>query len=225
VDLAIWMPFERALQRLKRSTGVQISEATARRHTYTMGSAAQAVQHAQASKPSSPSGQGEVTDRMIVSTDGAMVSLLKGVWAEVKTVAIGKVEPDQSEEGVHSTHISYFSRMADAQTFSEQASSELLRRGVDQAAEVCAVMDGAEWIDGFLDWQCKDALRILDFAHAAEYVSQIGQLAQAAGAVLPATWLQKQLHDLKHEGPTTVLRRASEDGETSTLTWKRLAKK
>jgi hypothetical protein len=205
VDLAIWMPFERALQRLKRSTGVQISEATARRHTYTMGAAAQAVQNAEASKPSSPSGQAEARDKMIVSTDGAMVSLLKGVWAEVKTVAIGKVEPDQSEEGVHSTHISYFSRMADAQTFTEQASCELLRRGVDQASEVCAVMDGAEWIDGFLDWQCKDALRILDFAHAAEYVSQIGQLAQAAGAVLPANWLQKQLHELKHEGPTTVL--------------------
>ena len=205
VDLAIWMPFERALQRLKRSTGVQISEATARRHTYTIGSAAQAVQNAEASKPPSPSGQAEPTDKMIVSTDGAMVSLLKGVWAEVKTVAIGKVEPDHSEEGVHSTQISYFSRMADAPTFTEQASSELLRRGVDQASEVCAVMDGAEWINGFLDWQCKDALRILDFAHAAEYVSESGQLAQAAGAVLPANWLQTQLHELKHEGPNTVL--------------------
>ena len=85
-----------------------------------------------------------------------------------KTVAIGKVEPDQAEECVHSTQISYFSRMADAQTFTEQASSELLRRGVDQASEVCAVMDGAEWIAGFVDWQCQDALRMLDLAHAAE---------------------------------------------------------
>jgi len=163
------------------------------------------VKNAEASNPPSPWGQAEPTDKMIVSTDGAMVSLLKGVWAEVKTVAIGKEEPEHSEEGVHSTQISYFSRMADAPTFTEQASSELLRRGVDQASEVCAVMDGAEWINGFLDWQCKDALRILDFAHAAEYVSESGQLAQAAGAVLPANWLQTQLHELKHEGPNTVL--------------------
>lgn len=205
VDLAIWMPFERALQRLKRFTGVQISEATARRHTYTMGSAAQALQNAEANEPLGPAGQAEASEKMIVSTDGAMVPLLKGVWAEVKTVAIGNVEPDQAEEGVHSTHISYFSRMADAQTFSEQASGELMRRRVDQAAQVCAVMDGAEWIDGFVDWQCQDALRILDFAHAAEYVSDIGQLAQAAGAVLPASWFPTQLHELKHEGPDRVL--------------------
>lgn len=205
VDLAIWMPFERALQRLKRFSGVQISEATVRRHTYSMGAAAQAMQDAEASQPLSPSGQGEASDKMLVSPDGAMVSLLRGVWAEVKTVAIGKVEPEPSEEGVHSTHISYFSRMADAQTFTEQASGELLRRGVDQAAQVCAVMDGAEWIDGFVDWQCQDAVRILDFAHAAEYVTEIGQLAQAAGTVLPADWLQTQLHELKHEGPTTIL--------------------
>jgi hypothetical protein len=66
-------------------------------------------------------------------------------------------------------------------------------------------MDGAEWIDGFVDWQRPDALRILDFAHAAEYVSEIGQRAQAAGTLLADNWLQTQLHTLKHVGPAAVL--------------------
>jgi hypothetical protein len=50
-----------------------------------------------------------------------------------------------------------------------------------------------------------DAVRILDFAHAAGYVSQIGQAVQAAGSALAPTWLTKHLHALKHEGPAQVL--------------------
>ena len=195
------MPFGRAVQMLKRYTGVGLSEATVRRHTYEVGKATVAVQNRQESQPS----EGEPAGKLIVSPDGAMVSLLHGVWAEVKTVAVGEVEPATSGESVHSTKLSYFSRMLDVETFTEQATGELQRRGVDQPCEVCAVMDGAEWIDGFLDWQCTDALRILDFAHAAEDVSAIGQLAQAAGAAFPHDWLTKQLHELKHQGPQAVL--------------------
>ena len=44
---------------------------------------------------------------------------------------------------------------------------ETERRGVCQAKEVCAVQDGAEWIQGFVDLYRPDAVRILDFAHAA----------------------------------------------------------
>jgi len=164
VHVATWMPFGRAVQMLQRYTGVQMSEATVRRHTYEVGKAAMAVQTTQESQPS----EAEPTSKLIVSPDGAMVSLLKGVWAEVKTVAVGEVEPAKSGESVHSTKLSSFSRMLEVETLTEQATGELQRRGVDQASEVCAVMDGAEWIDGFLDWQCTDALRILDFAHAAE---------------------------------------------------------
>lgn len=206
VHLATWMPFERAVQMFKRFTGVQISEATARRHTYHMGKAALAVQNAQAESPSPAlTSAPDPQEKLIVSPDGAMVPLVGGQWAEVKTVVVGKVERARPDEPVHSTQLSYFSRMLTAQTFTEQASGELLRRGVDRGKQVCAVMDGAEWIDGFLDYQCPDAVRILDFAHAAEYVSDIGQLAQAAGSVLPSDWLAKLLHELKHQGPQAVL--------------------
>jgi hypothetical protein len=204
VHLATWMPFERAVQMLKRFTGVQISEATARRRTYQIGQATQEVQNAQTSAGVASSAESQ--GKLIVSPDGAMVPLLHGQWAEVKTVVVGEVQPPGPDEQIHSTQLSYFSRMSDAQTFTEQASGELVRRGVDQARPVCAVMDGAEWIDGFVDWQCKDAIRILDFAHAAEYVSEIGQLAQAAGSVLPQNWLADLLHELKQKGPSEVLR-------------------
>ncbi|HEY1348522.1 MAG TPA: hypothetical protein VGF67_02710 [Ktedonobacteraceae bacterium] len=167
-----------------------------------MGEAVEAVQQAptQESRP-----VGVVPARLIVSPDGAMVPLGGGEWAEVKTVVVGEEVVEEREQEPHRIHLSYFSRLANAQTFTEQASGEWLRRGVDQAKQVCAVMDGAEWIDGFLDWQCPNTWRVLDFAHAAEYVNAIGQLAQADGSLLPPHWVSKQLPELKRQGPCTLL--------------------
>ena len=197
------MPFARAVTMLGRLTGVQISEATAQRHSYQIG----AVQEVLQQVAPVPADQFSIpAAKEIISVDGAMVPLLKGKWAEVKTVVVGEIEAGKPGETAHSYHLSYFSRMQEATTFTEQASAELLRRGVDRAKQVCAVMDGAEWIDGFVDGQRPDALRILDFAHAAEYVSEIGQLAQGAGIPLTDNWLQTQLHTLKHDGPAAVLR-------------------
>jgi hypothetical protein len=68
------------------------------------------------------------------------------------------------------------------------------------------VQDGAEWLQGLVDYHRADAVRILDFAHAAEYVNEIGQAVRAAGGRLPAKWLESVLHRLKHQGPARVLK-------------------
>lgn len=113
----------------------------------------------------------------------------------------------QTKQGEpHCEKLSYFARLADAQTFADLASFEMRRRRVDQAKEVVALNDGAEWIVGFVQGHRADALRILDFAHAAQYIAEIGTLAQSAAVTLPPTWLAEQLHDLKHEGATEVLK-------------------
>jgi hypothetical protein len=54
-----------------------------------------------------------------------------------------------------------------------------------------------------------DALRILDFAHAACYLSEIADKVRDGGGHLPAKWLDGVLHRLKHEGPAQVLRHVS----------------
>jgi hypothetical protein len=58
---------------------------------------------------------------------------------------------------------------------------ETVRRGVTEAKQVCAVMDGAEWIDGLVDLHRPDALRILDFPHAAQAVGTIGKAGRRGG--------------------------------------------
>ena len=199
--LATWMPFAHAAQMLAALTGVQVSEATTRRQTYGAGAAYEAVQAAQALTSEHP-GDCSPAAKLVMSADGAMVPLVHGQWAEVKTLVIGEVAVGQEAGEAQCQRLSYFSRMSEASVFAEQASVESARRGVMEAQQVCAVMDGAEWIDGLVDLQRPDALRILDFPHAAQAVSAIGQEADVPEM---ACWLATRLHELKHEGPVAVL--------------------
>src|SRR5205823_1816716 len=114
---------------------------------------------------------------------------------------IGEVTRNKRGE-VCTQHISYFSRLCEAASFEEAALVETHRRGLERAAQVCAVQDGAQWLQGLVDYHRRDAVRILDFAHAAEYVNEIGQAVQAAGGRLPARWLEGVLH--RRNPPRTI---------------------
>jgi hypothetical protein len=101
--------------------------------------------------------------------------------------------------------LSYFSRLTDAETFQQLTLGELYQRGVETAGQVAAVCDGAEWIQGFIDYHCPEAIRILDFAHAAERVCQIGEAVLGAGHASLAAWQTRQLHQLKQHGPADLV--------------------
>src|SRR5260370_18259218 len=150
--------------------------------------------------------------RIAVGGDGGWGPLVKGEWAEVGTLAIGKVKRSggsgrKSEIRTHD--LSYFSRMSSAERFIELAEVETRRRKLVQAPEVCAVMDGAGWLQGLLDVHRPDAVRILDFPHAAEHISLLLQALQQAGMRLPADCLSRLLQHLKHRGPRALLRLAN----------------
>src|SRR5437763_4390725 len=205
VRLATWMPYESARELLQDLVGIQVSKATARRATLQTGEAALAVAEAEVERlkqevPQAPAG----AEKQAMSGDGAMVHLVGGEWAEVKTLAIGQVTRNRRGE-VCTQHLSYCSRLCDATSFEEATLPETHRRGLERASEVCAVQDGAQWLQGLVDYHRADAVRILDFAHAAEYINEIGQAVQAAGGRLPARWLEGVLHRLKHQGPPRVL--------------------
>src|SRR6266705_5241106 len=209
VRLASWMPFEQARELLQELLGMQVSKATAHRATRQTGEAALAVCEAEEERLKQEVPQAPVeADKQAMSGDGAFVHLVGGEWVEVKTLVLGEVTRTKRGE-VCTQHLSYFSRLSEAECFAEAALVETHRRGVERAAEVCAVQDGAEWLQGLVDYHRADAERILDFAHAAEYIHEIGQAVQAAGGKLPAKWFEGVLHRLKHQGPERVLRHLS----------------
>jgi hypothetical protein len=216
VHLASWMPFERAAQMLHALLGVQVSEATVRRWTEQAGAHYEAVQTAQSQEPDPEETAAPVPLKQAISTDGAYVPLVSGDWAEARTLAIGQAETHMSakgEEQIKVSQVSYFSRMTDADTFEQLAEGEIRRRGVREAQAICAVTDGAVWLQEFIDLHRPDAVRIVDFPHAAEYVSGIGERVRASGRHLPRNWLEGVLHRLKHEGLDRVLLHLSRLGQ------------
>jgi hypothetical protein len=208
VHLAVWMPFERARELLEEVLGIQVSEPTVRRGTERAGACYEAHQTAQSQQEMPGSPQVSYEEKQVFSTDGAYVPLVGGEWAEVRTVAIGEVtnESTRPSDRVHTRHVSYFSRLCDAETFGDLAEVEMRRRAVSQAQAVCAVTDGAPWIQGFIDLHRSDAVRILDFPHAAEHLGLLVEALEQAGVKMPERAVERSLHVLKHRGPTLLLR-------------------
>lgn len=209
--LGTWVPFERLPELMRFFTNASLSASTIQRLTETAGAAYEAVQTAAVVRlerecPAAPAGPAVQQ----VSVDGAMVPLRgKSEWAEVKTLAIGTAQPPvlttEGELAVHVGELSYFSRMTDHQTFTRLATVETHRRGTETADTVCGVVDGADWCQSFLDTHRPDAVRILDFSHAAGYLAQIAQAAFGPGTAATTTWLETQRHRLKYAAPATVL--------------------
>lgn len=210
VRLGTWMPFAQAAEALAFFTGAQASEPTVRRVTERSGAAYVAVQTAavetiEQTLPPAPVGP----PVQLLSVDGAMVPLVHKEWAEVKTLALGTVGAPVLEQGewvVHTGELTYFSRLADAERFGRLALVETHRRGTETAHTVCAVSDGAAWIQGFVDLHRPDAVRILDFPHALGYVAQAGRAVYGEGTPAFTLWFATQRQTLKQGDPAAVLR-------------------
>jgi hypothetical protein len=100
VHLGTWMPFGRAVKELQHFRGVDVSRPTAERSTEAAGAAYVAWQTVEVERlekelPSPPAGP----ERQFLSVDGAMVPLVGGNWAEVKTLALGEVLPPVDIKG------------------------------------------------------------------------------------------------------------------------------
>jgi hypothetical protein len=210
VRLSTHIPsFAKAARELAWFTGAAVHADTARQRTETAGSLLVAYETAQAARILREHPAPACTpDTLLMSVDGAMVPLVHGQWTEVRTLAVGEVQPPVASPAgpvVHTTSLSYFSRRSDSATFGDLATLELHRRGIEGARRVGAVVDGAVWCQSFVDLHYPEAVRILDFAHAAEYLTAIAQTTGADGPLLSPLQLAELRHALKHDGPAAVM--------------------
>jgi hypothetical protein len=218
VNFSVNQSFEKATRMMLYHHGVQVSASTSRRQTEDLGVSAECVQNKEAkakllqkSSDSERGGKKRKAVRLVVSNDGAHISLRGNVWGEVKTMALGEVEENKCRskhrpnQEVKLVNISYFSRMTDSDTFIELITGELDRRGFFDADLVAAIQDGAEWIQSLIAAIRAGIIRILDFYHAGQYLNDIAVLAGQAGLQLAEKWKEEQLHELKHAGPKKVL--------------------
>ena len=212
VHLACFMPFDKVAEMMEELLSVQTTEETVRRLTEQAGSWMEAWQTAEVEvEDLSESERERPLQRCVFSSDGAMVSLVHKQWAEVRTVAIGEPQEKRTASGeieIHVGKLSYFSRLADAATFTRLAGVEMRRRRVREAKKASAIMDGADWCQMFTDKHRPDAVRILDFPHGGEHINDLLEALEKAKVHFPPHTLERCLHILKHRGPRPLLRMA-----------------
>jgi hypothetical protein len=200
------MSYREAHQELELLWKVKVSKGCLRDVTMRHGRVAdllieEKAAHLEATAPT-PTAQPE---QMVMCTDGAMVQLTSGEWREVKTVTFGEFRPHwdikQRKVVTKTGHISYFSRVETAEAFSHSALVEWHRRGGENAHTVVAVQDGALWIQSFIDYHCPQAVRVIDFAHAQEYVATVGRAIHGAETEAFQQWYTRMSRQLGRQPP------------------------
>jgi hypothetical protein len=205
VRLGTWMPFAKGAELLAYFTGTKVSASSVRRWSERAGQDLVAWEQAECERierelPEAPAASGP----MMASSDGAMVPVVGGEWVEVKTLAVGQVVERDGEARAEA--MSYFSRHAEAEVFIRQALVETHRRGLERAEAVCAVCDGAQWNQSLIDYHLPDAVRILDFGHASEAITEAGAAAWGEGAPETEPWARRQRARLRSGEADGVLR-------------------
>jgi len=207
VHLAAELPFARAAALLADFTQVVVHESTVRRQAEAAGERYVAAQTAEVrtlehTLPPAP----PAPLRLVLESDGAMVPLRGGEWAEVRTLAIGTQPlPPPGQPLPPTGALSYFSRLTDAASFERLSLVEVQRRGVENAAAVAALADGAEWIQSLWAYHCPHAVRILDLPHVIEHLGAIAGSVWGEGSRAAADWVAVEVRVLKQQGPGWLL--------------------
>lgn len=139
--------------------------------------------------------------RLYGSIDGVMVPT-QAEWRELKTLCWYEVSPSSTRqwpsrfkhrigelEGLKATAIRYHCDLQEAERFSSLLWATGCHYLADRAEELVFVCDGAKWIWRLVEENFPQAVQILDWYHAVEYLTPVAQ------ALFPASDQQKDWLD------------------------------
>lgn len=207
---------------LLRMTGLKLSESTVQRASEAAGKRAADAQHAGGSFGSPTpwkwhkDAEGKTVGSLSVDATGVGQQGPGGKRAEGKMAYIGMVYnpvPESRErwsDPAAKTRPEWKARYA-SQVRPLAELAEPLRRqanqvGLDQAERWVALSDGGAGLEDFLrtNFPRVDAV-ILDFFHAAEYVSKLGKSLHSADDATAKPWRETTCERLKTAGGSAVL--------------------
>ena len=143
-------------------------------------------------------------ERQMVSVDAAKVLTTTGTgeWRDVKTLTITEVSPNGRTYAN-----TYFSRLSECSVFAQQCQVEVQRRQLKRRrpGQVCALNDGADWIPEVVTACRPDAVRILDFYHAAEHLAAAARSVFGENTPAFHAWFVTQRRELRDGDPDRVL--------------------
>ena len=142
-----------------------------------------------------------VPERLYISMDGTMVHTESDGWRELKlgaTYTTRMVTPRKRPEQVEvrAEQLSFVADICDVEHFGQLLWLEACRRGVRETAEVVVIGDGAHWIWNLVKEHFPDALQIVDWYHATEYIHKAARAIYGEGSDLSKLWAEAQLDAL-----------------------------
>jgi hypothetical protein len=90
----------------------------------------------------------------------------------------------------------YVGAIESAEVFGRRLYAEAARRGVQRAARVVVLGDGAVWIWGLAEEHFPGATQIVDLYHAREHVAELGKLLYGPGSAEGKRWIAARCEDL-----------------------------
>jgi hypothetical protein len=142
--------------------------------------------------------------------DGVLAHLHERGWSEIKVGCcyhthsrVDRKRPERLEIRAHSA--SYLTRLEEAQSFGWRLWQEALRRGVLSTDEVVVLGDGAHWIWNIAERHFPQAIQIVDWYHASEYVWQAASAIWGEANPERTSWAHCQLEALWESKVAQVL--------------------
>jgi len=177
VDIA----FEKAQRKVREFLLVEVSDNTIRKQTQLMGhkQAHREEQWVRDSQDPAWLQSRERTidsapERLYGSLDGAQVPIGTS-WRELKILSWYRVAPVYGQQEPRAQEISYHTDIATAQEFGQLLWATGVKRLADKAKEVIFVCDGAAWIWNLVSHYFPDAVQIVDWYHACQYLTPIAE--------------------------------------------------
>jgi hypothetical protein len=192
------LPFTQAAATLADAASIRLSASTVRSVSEAVGMRQEVAlqqQAQQAWQAGIPEGTGPASARLYVAMDGVRIMSTTGDGKEAK---VGVVVPEQpgAGGGLRRDAASYVTSFATAATFGPRLVLEAHRRGLDRAAEVVVLGDGAEWIWNLAAEHFPHATQIVDWYHASERIWELGRALYGETSQRGPVWIAQQLAGL-----------------------------
>jgi hypothetical protein len=175
--------FEKAKKMMKAMLMIDISDNTIRKETQEAGEEQRQIEeewidetHDENWLQEREREEKEPPERLYGSVDGAHIPIGEE-WRELKTLSWYRVGKIYGEKEPKAQEISYHTDIKPAQEFGKLLWATGVRRMADKAKELIFVCDGAAWIWNLVSHYFPQAVQIVDWYHACEYLSPIAEAA------------------------------------------------
>jgi len=195
-ELATHLSYSDTVMLLKRTTGLGIEESSAEQVVEEVGTRVREDQRERTRRILAGEVLGEKSPKKLyVGVDGTHAHI-DGAWHEVK---VGVIYDDAG-------HKQYLAARESAEKFGERTYAAAVEAGVETAAEVVVIGDGAEWIWNLAALHFPDAIEIVDYWHACEHICEAANACYGEGTKAARGWAEDYKRRLFEEGCEPLLR-------------------